>query len=165
MTSKLKKSSSNMSFSLSRWFRKISTNAPSAFIVTVVGISYAIFLFGGGLFTLINHPISLLPTSTANSSSCTQTSAHQFISDTIISVTLYALGFVGLLAIYQSTKSAYKPRQAYMMLIIGVTLLLLSYVFLEGSIQFKANRRTDNFFHFLSSLLLPRILFQLHFIR
>ena len=31
------------------------------------------------------------------------------------------LGFVGLLAIYQSTKSAYKPRQAYMLLVIGVT--------------------------------------------
>jgi len=50
------------------------------------------------------------------------------------------LGFMGLLAIYQSTKSAYKPRQAYMLLIIGVALLLLSFVFLEGSISFKANR-------------------------
>ena len=76
--------------------------------------------------------------STDNSSSCIQTSAHQFIADTIISVTLYALGFVGLLAIYQSSKSAYKPRQAYMLLVIGVTLLLLAYVFLEGSIKFKA---------------------------
>jgi hypothetical protein len=51
---------------------------------------------------------------------------------------LYALGFVGLLMIYQSTKSAYKPRQAYMMLIIGVTFILLAYIFLEGAINFKA---------------------------
>lgn len=139
MTSKIKKSSGNVSFSLSRWFRKLSTNAPSAFIVTAVGISYAIFLFGGGLFTLINHP---LPSAYVNGVFyfLYPDISSQFVADTLISVTLYALGFMGLLAIYQSTKSAYKPRQAYMLLVIGVALLLLSYVFLEGSISFKANR-------------------------
>jgi hypothetical protein len=128
--------SSSVPFSLSRWFRKLSTNAPSAFLVTVVGISYAIFLFGGGLYTLITQPAAsgyysgrfffLYPDL-----------SKQFVADTIIAVTLYALGFVGLLAIYKSTKSAYNPRQAYMLLIIGVTFLLLAYIFLEGSIQFK----------------------------
>ena len=138
MTSKIKKSSSSLSFSLSRWFRKISTNAPSTFLVTAVGISYAIFLFGGGLFTLINRP---LPSAYYNGRFffLYPDISSQFIADTIISVILYALGFVGLLAIYQSTKSAYKPRQAYMMLVIGVALLLLAYIFLEGSIQFKAS--------------------------
>jgi hypothetical protein len=127
-----------MSFSLSRWFRKISTNAPTAFIVTTVGISYAIFLFGGGLYTLINHPS---PSAYVNNQFyfLYPDISSQFIADTLISVTLYVLGFFGLLFIYQSTKSAYKPRQAYMLLIIGVALLLLSYVFLEGSIAFKAN--------------------------
>ena len=139
MTSKIKKSSSNMSFSLSRWFRRISTNAPSAFIVTAVGISYAIFLFGGGLYTLINQPLtSFYNSNTGQFFFLYPDISSQFVSDTLISITLYALGFMGLLAIYQSSKSAYKPRQAYMLLIIGVTLLLLAYVFLEGSIQFKA---------------------------
>ena len=142
MTSKLKKSSSSMSFSLSRWFRKISTNAPTAFLVSVVGLAYVIFLFGGGLYTLIG------PDAAAHQPSAYVNGrffflypdiSHQFISDTIISVILYALGFVGLLSIYQSTKSAYKPRQAYMLLVVGVALLLLSYVFLEGSIQFKSS--------------------------
>jgi hypothetical protein len=142
MTSKLKKSSSSMSFSLSRWFRKITTNAPTAFLVSVVGLAYVIFLFGGGLYTLIG------PDAAAHQPSAYVNGrffflypdiSHQFISDTIISTILYALGFVGLLAIYQSTKSAYKPRQAYMLLVVGVALLLLSYVFLEGSIQFKSS--------------------------
>jgi hypothetical protein len=55
-------------------------------------------------------------------------------------VILYALGFMGLISIYQSSKSAYKPRQAYMLLVIGVALLLLSYIFLEGSILYKLNQ-------------------------
>ncbi|MCW4004230.1 MAG: OST3/OST6 family protein [Candidatus Bathyarchaeota archaeon] len=129
--------SSSVPFSLSRWFRKLSTNAPSAALVTIAGISYAIFLFGGGLFTLITQPqasgyysgrfLFIYPSLSG-----------QFIADTIISITLYALGFIGLLAIYRSTKSAYNPRQAYMMLIIGVTFLLLAYIFLEGAILSKA---------------------------
>ena len=138
MSSKIKKSSSSVSFSLSRWFRKISTAAPSTLIITVVGISYAMFIFGGGLFTLISHP---LPSAYYNGKFyfLYPSLSSQFISDTVVSMILYALGFIGLFIIYQSTKSAYKPRQAYMMLVIGVTFLLLAYIFLEGAISFKAS--------------------------
>jgi len=127
-----------MSFSLSRWFRRASTNAPTTFLITVLALGYTLFLFGGGLFTLINHP---LPAYIGNNGNTILFLApgisNQFGADTFISMILYALGFVGLLAIYQSSKSAYKPRQAYMLLIIGITFLLLSYLFLEGSINFK----------------------------
>ena len=138
MSSKIKKSSSSISFSLSRWFRKISTTAPSTFVVTAVGISYAMFLFGGGLYTIVNRPLPSVYYS-GRFLFLSPGVSEQFISDTVISVILYALGFIGLLAIYQSTKSAYKPRQAYMMLVIGVAFLLLAYIFLEGSIDFKAS--------------------------
>src|ERR1035437_5208466 len=99
MTSKLKKSSSEMSFSLSRWFRKLTTNAPTAFIVTALGISYAVFLIGGGLYTLINHP---QPSAYLNGQFffLYPNIGSQFIADTLISVTLYSLGFLGLLFIY-----------------------------------------------------------------
>ena len=139
MSSKVKKSSSSLSFSLSRWFKRISTGTPTLAVATIAGLAYSIFIFSGGLFTLINHPS---PSAYYNGRFyfLYPSLSSQFISDTLISVILYALGFVGLLMIYQSTKSAYKPRQAYMMLVIGVTFLLLSYIFLEGSISFKANQ-------------------------
>jgi hypothetical protein len=103
-----------------------------------VGISYAVFLFAGGLYTLINHPLPSAYVSGRFYFLYPRIDG-QFISDTVISVILYALGFVGLLTIYQSTKSAYKPRQAYMMMVIGITFLLIAYIFLEGSIDFKLN--------------------------
>jgi hypothetical protein len=139
MTSKIKKSSENMSFSLSRWFRKASTNAPTTFLVTVLGMSYAIFLFGGGLFSLINHPLPVYISPQNRFYFLYPDISNQFGADTFISITLYALGFIGLLSIYQSSKSAYKPRQAYMLLIIGVAFVLLSYIFLEGAIQYKSH--------------------------
>jgi hypothetical protein len=63
--------------------------------------------------------------------------SEQFISDSIVAMTVYGLGIIGLLVIYQSTKYVYKPRQAYMMMIVGIVLLLLAYTFLEASIQIK----------------------------
>jgi hypothetical protein len=140
MSDKIKKNSSSMSYSLSRLFRKISTNAPSITILTIVGLAYSIFIFGGGLYTLIMRPIPAY-ISGSRFFFVYPGISQQFVSDTAVSGILYALGFVGLLIIYQSSKSAYKPRQAYMMLVIGVALLFLSYIFLEGVINFKSTYR------------------------
>lgn len=63
--------------------------------------------------------------------------SEQFITDSIIATILYSLGVIGLIAIYQSTKYAYKPRQAYMMFLVGAALLILAYVFLEVTLQIK----------------------------
>jgi len=125
-----------MSFSLSRWFRRISTAKPSSLAISIIVIGYAIFLFGGGLYTLISHPLPAYYTG-KTFIFLYPSLGDQFVSDTVISVMLYTIGFVGLLAVYQSTKYAYKPRQAYMMLVIGVTLLLLAYIFLEDAILIK----------------------------
>jgi hypothetical protein len=138
MSGKIKKSSEQMSFSLSRWLRKVTTNAPTLSIVTIVGMIYAIFMFGGGLYTLIEQPIpSYYNSATGTFYFLYPSLSYQFVSDTIISATLYLMGFVGLLAIYQSAKNATKPRQAYMLLVIGVTFVLLSYLFLETAIIAK----------------------------
>jgi hypothetical protein len=141
VSKKVKKSASSMSFSLSRWFRKISTTRPSSFAVTIIVIAYAVFLFGGGVYTIINYG-KILPSAYYGGRFyfLYPELGSQFISDTIIAVMLYAIGFVGLLAVYQSTKYAYKPRQAYMMMVIGVTLLLLAYIFIEDAILIKLGK-------------------------
>ncbi len=99
-------------------------------------MAYAIFLFGGGLYTLINKPIAAYYTQTGFLFLYPDISS-QFGADTIIATTLYALGFFGLLFIYQSARNANKPRQAYMLLVAGVFFLLISYLFLEGAINYK----------------------------
>jgi hypothetical protein len=113
VSKKAKRRAAETSFSLSRRFRKISTARPSSLVISIIVISYAVFLFGGGLYTVISSPLPAFYT---------------------------GRGFIGLLAVYQSTKYAYNPRQAYMMLVIGVTLLLLAYIFLEDTILIKLGR-------------------------
>ena len=137
MSGKIKKRSEDVSFSLSRWFRKASANAPAITVITIIGLAYTVFLFGGGLFTLIEKPLPSYYNGGTFYFIYPNDISNQFVGDTIISIALYALGFVGLLAIYQSSKSAYKPRQAYMLMIVGITCVLLSYVFLEAAINVK----------------------------
>ncbi len=136
MSKKAKRRAAETRFSLSRWFQKISTARPSSLVVSIIVIAYAVFLFGGGLFTLISSPLPAFFTGKGYIFLYPDL-GQQFISDSVIAIMLYSIGFVGLLAVYQSTKYAYKPRQAYMMLVIGVTLLLLAYIFLEDAIQIK----------------------------
>lgn len=140
MAKKYKKQTEAVSFSLSRWFRKISTAQPSTLMLSIIVMGSAVFLFGGGIYTITAE--NILPSAYVSGRFyfIYPDLSYQFISDTIISAMLYAMGFIGILAIYQSTKYAYKPRQAYMMLIVGVTLLFLAYVFLESAINIKLGR-------------------------
>ncbi len=143
MSKKVKKTASSMSFSLSRGFRKISTAKPSSVAITIVIIAVAVFLFSGGIYTITEQPINYLYSGTTFyfilSRALRGGSAlgEQFGAETAIANALYAIGLIGLLAVYQSTKYAYKPRQAYMTLIIGVALLLLAYIFVEFVIRAK----------------------------
>jgi hypothetical protein len=111
---------------------------PSNLILPIIAIAAAIFLFGGGLYDIIMKPLPAVYYGGRFLLLYPQLS-EQFISDSIVAMTIYGLGIVGLLAIYQSTKYVYKPRQAYMTMIVGIVLLLIAYVFLEASIQIKLN--------------------------
>ena len=136
MSNKVKKQASSMSFSLSRWFRRISTTKPSSLLITIAVMGTALFLLGGGLYDIINQP---LPAVYYNSRFyfLYPSVSEQFLFDTVVSVILYLVGFAGLLTLYQSSRHAYNPRQAYMTLIIGATLLLIAYLFLEYFIHLK----------------------------
>ncbi len=135
MSHKVKRQNSSMASSFERWRNKISSIRPSSFTITLIVIAYAIFLFGGGLFTIV---VPIFPPYINNNFLFIYPElASQFISDTVIAATLYVMGFTGLLALYQSTKYAYKPRQAYMTAIIGVSLLFIAYIFLESILLIK----------------------------
>jgi hypothetical protein len=136
MSKSVKKNVSNLSFSLNRIYRTLTNSRPSNLIIPIAAIGFAVFLFGGGLYDIIVQPLPAVYYGGRFLFLYPQLS-EQFIGDSIVAMTVYALGIIGLLSVYQSTKYVYKPRQAYMMMIIGVVLLLLAYIFLEASIQIK----------------------------
>ncbi|MGQ9507001.1 MAG: hypothetical protein ACUVTB_03960 [Candidatus Bathycorpusculaceae bacterium] len=136
MSRKVKRQITSLSYSINRFYRKISTAKPSSLILSIIAIAIAIFLFGGGLYNIIMKPYPAVYYGGGFILLNPQLS-EQLITDSIVATILYTLGIMGLVAIYQSTKYAYKPRQAYMMFLVGLSLLLIAYIFLEVTIQIK----------------------------
>jgi len=136
MTQSVKRKTSSLSYSFTKLYRRISRTKPSTFVVSIIAIAFAVFLFGGGLYSIIMKPLPAVYYGGRFLFLYPQLS-EQFVTDSIVATILYSLGVIGLIAMYQSTKYAYKPRQAYMMFTIGVALLLLTYIFLETTIQLK----------------------------
>jgi hypothetical protein len=141
MSKQVKRTASSTSYSLNRFYRRISTAKPSTLILSIIAVGFAIFLFGGGLYDIIMKPLSSVYYSGRFLFYYPQLS-EQFVSDSIIAMILYSFGIVGLISMYQSTKYAYKPRQAYMLFIIGTVLLMIAYVLLEVIIQLKLSGST-----------------------
>jgi len=132
----VKRRISSLSYSINRFYRKISATKPSTMVLSAIVIAAAIFLFGGGIYDLVNRPLPSAYVSSRFIFLYPQLS-EQFITDSIIAMILYSLGIIGAIAIYQSTKYAYKPRQAYLMFLIGAVFLIMAYIFLETTIQIK----------------------------
>lgn len=137
MSKNVKKRVSSMSFSMNRLYKRVSTARPSTLITSVIVIGIAVFLFGGGIYNIIVRPIPSYYAGEQGFIFLYPRLSEQFITDSVIAISLYSLGIVGVIVMYQSTKYAYKPRQAYMMFMVGVILLIMAYIFLEATIRVK----------------------------
>jgi len=140
MSKTVKKRVSSMSFSLNKLYERISTAKPSTLIVSMFIIAFALFLFGGGIYDIIVRPLPSFYSTSVGFLFLYPQLSEQFITDSVIAMTLYALGVIGLIVMYQSTKYAYKPRQAYMTFMVGAILILMAYIFLEVTIRVKLGR-------------------------
>jgi hypothetical protein len=136
MSRTMKKGITSLSYSMNKVYRRISTVKPSAVILSTLAVAFAVFMFSGGLYDIIMKPFPAVYYSGRFIFLYPQLS-EQFISDSLIAMIMYSLGIIGLIAMYQSTKYAYKPRQAWMMFLMGITLLFLAYVLLETTIELK----------------------------
>ena len=137
MSRKVKKEITSASFSMTKFYRKISTAKPSTLLVSLVAVSLAVFLFGGGVYDITIKPYPAVYASNQFIFVYPQSLSDQFIAESLITMILFALGMTGLLLMYQSTKYAFKPRQAYMMFIMGAVFLCLSYLIIETVLTMK----------------------------
>jgi hypothetical protein len=104
MSNKVKKEASSMSFSLSKLFTRLSGMKPSSLLITIVIIGGAILLFSGIVYDIVNTPLPAVYYNSKFYFLYPQLS-EQFVFDTVISGVLYAVGFIGLLTIYQAPEA------------------------------------------------------------
>lgn len=153
----VKRSVSSMSFSVNKIFHKITLRINRAIttfnwsnlVVPTLAIAFAVFLFAGGVYDLILRPPASGVSFPFGYIIGASSGPEQFLSDSIFVAITYSLGAIGLLTIYRSTSYVHNPGKAYILLIIGLALALMAYIFMENAIQVQlTNQGTGSIFTF-----------------
>jgi hypothetical protein len=96
----------------------------------MVAVGLATFFLAGGIYDLLEKPVSLLPRASQQGWTFIYPGGigGQTLNESILSALLYLIGLSGLYMLFRSTRFAYRPRNAYILLIIGfVTTLIVIY--------------------------------------
>jgi hypothetical protein len=126
-------------FTLRKTYERISTIKPSILIVAILITAFSLFLLAGGVYDILEQPLAAIPYGKTILFYYPYTLAAQAVIESIGVMIAYAMGAIGLLLMYQSTKFAYKPRQAFMLLVSGIALILISYIYVESLVYQKLN--------------------------
>ncbi len=123
---KAQRAVSNLGYSL-RIFRAPTARRmkPSTTFSLLIVLAFTGFILAGGIYDILEQPISLLPTATGWSVLIKGTLGQQTLNESMIAAFLYLLGFLGLYMLLRSTRYAYRPRNAYLLLILGTVTVLL----------------------------------------
>jgi hypothetical protein len=103
----------------------------------IIILAFSVFIFSGGVFAALEKPLALLPSSTGWTFIYRGNINVQTLSESLVSGLLYLIGVAGLYLLYRSIKMAYRPREAYIMLIIGFTITIISVYYLIALMQQK----------------------------
>jgi hypothetical protein len=120
----------NLAFRL-RLFRlpRFLAAKPSLRNITIVLIAFGIFVLSGGVYSAVEimsgRALTMLPLARGWTFIYPGNLNMQTINESLISGMLYFLGAVGFYMVLRSVRLAYRPRQAYLTLIIGLMLVLL----------------------------------------
>lgn len=137
MTSRFRRRMESAAFFMRRAYSRVVTAKPSILVVAAVAVALCIFLLGGGVYDILEKPYIAIPLQGRWIFYYPYTVHEQTILDSLIAMTLYVIGVLGLLLMYQSTKYAYKPRQAFTWLMIGIVFIVIAYIYIEHTIWLK----------------------------
>jgi len=131
VTNRIEKWFASIGFGLRKAYWKILTAKPSIFIVATIVTAFSLFLLSGGIYDILEKPLTAIPFGRGVLFFYPGLYAQVIVESVGVMIS-YAMGVAGIILMYQSTKYAYKPRQAYMMLLSGVVLILIAYFYIES---------------------------------
>jgi hypothetical protein len=133
----------SLGYTLRKAYQKITAAKPSVFVVAIIVAGFSIFLLGGGIYDILEQPLLGIPMGTRILFFYPGSLSEQTILDSMFAMFSYLFGAVGIFAMYQSTKYAYRPRQAFMFLLVGALFFLLAYFLMENLIYAKLTTSTS----------------------
>jgi hypothetical protein len=131
LSRRAKRSATDLSYSLQKVYKRLTTLKPSTLVLSAIVMGTSIFLLGGGIYDIVEQPIIAFVSGARIIPFYPEALNEQLVAESIATMILYFFGVMGLLLTYQSTKYAYNPRAAYTMIMIGLLLFIIGWVFVE----------------------------------
>jgi hypothetical protein len=103
-------------------------------MLLLIGLS--IFILGGGIYDIMERPLTVLPTS-SNPIVFYPGMSDQFLNESLIFMLFILMGISGGFLAFRSTRYAYRPRESQMFLLIGLALLIVAFVGTEIVLNLK----------------------------
>jgi hypothetical protein len=88
-------------------------------------VLFSAFIAGGGIYDLLDDPLTIIPTSSGGWIAIHPYSGEQTLNESLVSMVLTVVMFGGVLIAYRSTQVTYDSKRANTMLIVGIALILL----------------------------------------
>jgi len=129
----LRRKNPGWSYSIRKAYIKISTYHPPRSLIAAIVIGISIFLLGGGIYDIFMEPLAVLPVGAGRFLAYIPYRINeQLLVGSIGVMILYALGSLGLILIYYSTRYVHNQRHASILIGVGVGLLLISFIMVES---------------------------------
>jgi hypothetical protein len=102
---------------------------PSTAVIMILLMGFSIFVLGGGIYDIMQRPSHELFFYPGMS--------DQFLNESLIFMLFLVMGIIGGLLAFRSTRYTYRPREAKMFLLIGLALLVVSFLGTEIILSLK----------------------------
>jgi len=109
---------------------------PSNSMIALIIVLVSIFILGGGVYDIMQKPISVLPTP-SNPVFYYSGLSDQTLNESMIFILFLIIGISGGYISFRSTRHAYRPREAKMFIAIGVTMLIVAFIGCETIMALK----------------------------
>ena len=109
---------------------------PSNFLIALLLVTVAIFTLGGGVYDIMEKPISVLPTP-SNPYFYYPGITEQTLTESELFILFLIIGVSGGFISFRSTRHAYRPREAQMLLAIGLAMMLIAFICCEKVLEWK----------------------------
>lgn len=94
-------------------------------LIAVSMVVFVVFITGGGIYDIIENPPAIIPGPQGGWIAVHPYIGEQTLNESLVSMTLTSLAFIGMLVAYRSSKVVYDSNKANTMLILGIALVLL----------------------------------------
>jgi len=126
-----------------RWARfsrgyRMPSIVPSSTLTIAILLMFSIFILGGGIYNIMEKPLAITPGAGQSWTFYVPYDINkQTLNESIIAMLLFVMGVAGYLVYYLSTRYVYSPRRAWILALIGMSMLIIAFVGSQHSLNLK----------------------------